>query len=174
MDYQVKRVRSAERGARISIAVYIVLALSKIAVGFLLQSSSLSADGFNNFTDVVSSVTILIGLKTARKPADHNHPYGHWKAEPIASLITSFVMLFVGFQVLITSLTRLVSGDIVQPSQSAAIVAITNANLLFLLYNYNLKLAIKVNISGLKELSKDNFAYFLVSLGTVVAILAAS
>ncbi|GAA0351426.1 hypothetical protein GCM10008932_00720 [Alkalibacterium iburiense] len=174
MDYQVKRVRSAEKGARISIAVYIVLAVSKIVVGFLLQSSSLSADGFNNFTDVVSSVTVLIGLKTARKPADHNHPYGHWKAEPIASLITSFVMLFVGFQVFLTSLTRLISGDIVQPSQSAAIVAVTGAIVLFFLYRYNLKLATKVNSSGLKAVSKDNLADSLTSLATAVAILAAS
>lgn len=174
MDNQVKRIRSAEKGAKISIAIYILLAVSKIAVGNLLQSSSLSADGFNNFTDVVSSVTILIGLKTARKPADHNHPYGHWKAEPIASLITSFVMLFVGFQVLISSVTRLVTGDIAQPSQSAAIVAVLGAIVLFLLYRYNMTLANKVNSSGLKAVAKDNLADGLTSLATAVAIIAAS
>lgn len=174
MDKQVKRVRSAENGARLSIAVYILLALSKITVGFALGSSSLSADGFNNFTDVVSSITVLIGLKTARKPADHNHPYGHWKAEPIASLITSFVMLFVGFQVLISSLSRFVSGDIVQPNRLAAIVGLLGGLALFLLYRFNLQLANKVSSSGLKAVAKDNLADCLTSLATALAILAAS
>lgn len=174
MTKEMNRVKSAELGAKVSIVVYILLALTKIAVGYFLHSSSLSADGFNNFTDVISSVTILIGLRTARKPADSNHPYGHWKAEPIASLVTSFIMLFVGFQVLLSSVARVISGELLQPDKVAAVVAVVSALILFFLHRYNLNLAEKVNSSGLRAVARDNLADSLTSLATAFAVIAAA
>ncbi|PRY82824.1 cation diffusion facilitator family transporter [Alkalibacterium olivapovliticus] len=174
MPNQIDKVKLAERGAKVSISIYIILALTKVILGYDFRSSSLLADGFNNLTDVVSSVTILIGLKTARKPADHNHPYGHWKAEPIASLITSFLMLFVGFQVLESSISRMLTGEITPPNELAAIVSLISAVILFSLYRYNLALAKRANSAGLRAVSKDNLADSLTSLVTSVAIIGAS
>ncbi|MFO8068389.1 MAG: cation diffusion facilitator family transporter [Alkalibacterium sp.] len=174
MKSQIKRVRIAEQGAKVSIGVYVILAVVKIAVGFFLRSTSLSADGLNNLTDVLSSVTVLVGLRTARIPADHNHPYGHWKAEPIASLITSFIMLFVGFQVFQNSLVRLYSGELVPPNRLAAIVAIVSAVVLLFLYRYNLILAKEAKSTGLKAVAQDNLADSLTSMATAIAIIGAS
>ncbi|EXJ22942.1 Cobalt-zinc-cadmium resistance protein [Alkalibacterium sp. AK22] len=174
MSDRIDRVKLAEWGAVTSTTVYILLAAVKLFVGFLLNSSALSADGFNNLTDVMASITVLIGLKTARIPADSNHPYGHWKAEPIASLITSFIMLLVGFQVLQSSIQSILTGETVVPSQLAAVVSLISALLLFLLYRYNLYLAQKSSSTGLKAVAKHNLADCLTSLATAVAILATS
>jgi len=174
MSIEIDRVRSAERGAKVSISIYIILAVVKITVGLFMRASSLTADGFNNLTDVLSSIAILIGLRTARKPADANHPYGHWKAEPIASLVTSFLMLFVGFQVFISSASRLISGEIVPPNRLSIIVGLVSAILLFGLYRYNSTLANRVHSTGLRAVSRDNLADSLTSLATAVAIIGAS
>lgn len=174
MDNRFERIRVAERGARVSIAVYILLAIAKIGVGYTLASSSLTADGFNNLTDVISSVTVLIGLRAARKPADENHPYGHWKAEPIASLITSFVMLFVGFQVFQSTIRRMIAGEMTPPNQIAAVVAIASMVVMFGVYRFNMKLANEVQSNGLKAVAKDNLADALTSLATAVAIIASA
>lgn len=174
MKNRFERIRAAERGARVSIAVYILLAISKVGVGYWLASSSLTADGFNNLTDVISSVTVLIGLRTARKPADEDHPYGHWKAEPIASLITSFIMLLVGFQVFQSTLSRMIAGEMVAPNQMAAIVAVLSTVVMLGVYRFNLNLANRVNSSGLRAVAKDNFADAMTSLATAVAIFASS
>lgn len=174
MDNRFERIRVAERGAKVSIAVYILLAIAKIGVGYTLASSSLTADGFNNLTDVISSVTVLIGLRAARKPADENHPYGHWKAEPIASLITSFVMLFVGFQVFQSTIRRMIAGEMTPPNQIAAVVAIASMVVMFGVYRFNMKLANEVQSNGLKAVAKDNLADALTSLATAVAIIASA
>lgn len=174
MYNRFERIRVAERGARVSIAVYILLAIAKIGVGYTLASSSLTADGFNNLTDVISSVTVLIGLRAARKPADENHPYGHWKAEPIASLITSFVMLFVGFQVFQSTIRRMIAGEMTPPNQIAAVVAIASMVVMFGVYRFNMKLANEVQSNGLKAVAKDNLADALTSLATAVAIIASA
>ncbi|WP_091636747.1 cation diffusion facilitator family transporter [Alkalibacterium gilvum] len=174
MNNQIQRVKMAEQGAKVSISVYMILALAKFVVGFFLDSSSLSADGLNNLTDVLSSVTILAGLKTARKPADKNHPYGHWKAEPIASLITSFIMLFVGFQIFQNSILRFFQNELVEPNKLASIVALISSFILFILYRYNLNLAKNVNSDGLKAVARDNLADSLTSLATAMAIIGSS
>ena len=87
-----------ERGAWISIAAYLVLSSFKIFCGYLFASSALLADGFNNLTDIVASLAVLIGLRISQKPPDSDHAYGHLRAETIAALVASFIMAVVGIQ----------------------------------------------------------------------------
>jgi len=174
MSNQFNHLKTAERGAIISIVVYVGISMLKLLIGNLTSSNSLVADGYNNFTDVISSITVLVGLNTARKPADKDHPYGHWKAEPIASLITSFVMLFVGAQVFLTSITRLIQGNPAAPNLMAAWVALISALVLFIVHRYNTSLAKKTKSNGIKAVAKDNLADALTSLATAVAIFASS
>ena len=93
------RLKQAERGALLSIGTYIFLSAAKLFVGKLFNSEALFADGWNNFTDVISSILVFVGLRLSQKPSDENHPYGHWKFETIASLATSFIMFFIGIEV---------------------------------------------------------------------------
>src|SRR6476620_9598682 len=98
-------LKRVERGAIISIVAYICLSILKLVVGYLADSEALKADGLNNTTDIIASIAVLIGLKLSQKPADEDHPYGHWKAEMVASMIASFIMMVVGIQVLIGGIT---------------------------------------------------------------------
>lgn len=94
-------IKQGERGAWISIAAYLVLSSFKIFCGYLFASSALLADGFNNLTDIVASLAVLIGLRISQKPPDSDHAYGHLRAETIAALVASFIMAVVGIQVLV-------------------------------------------------------------------------
>src|SRR5690554_1503893 len=93
---QYQKIKKGEFGAWLSIIAYIVLALTKIIIAQMTHSQALRADGLNNATDVVASISILIGLKISRRPPDHNHHYGHFRAELIASLVAAFIMVTVG------------------------------------------------------------------------------
>ena len=93
-------LKLAEKGVWVSIIAYIVLSIGQIAFAAIVHSSALQANGFNNVTDIMGNIAILIGLRLARIPADSDHVFGHWKIESIASLISSFIMFFVGFEVL--------------------------------------------------------------------------
>ena len=74
------------------------LAGSKLAVGKLAGSMSITADGLNNLSDAASSIVTLTGFKLAEKPADKEHPYGHARFEYLASLTVSVMILFIGFE----------------------------------------------------------------------------
>ena len=81
--------KDAERLVLAGAAVNVVLSTAKFAAGILGHSYALIADGMESGLDVGSSLVIWGGLKYAAKEPDHEHPYGHGKAEPISALIVS-------------------------------------------------------------------------------------
>lgn len=163
----------AERGAWISITAYIVLSLFKLFVGAFTNSEALRADGLNNFTDIIASITVLIGLKISKKPRDENHPYGHSRAENVASLVASFIMLLIGMQVLYEAVHSLFAAKEQTPDLLAAWAALAAAIVMLIVYSYNQRLAKHLNSHALKAVAKDNLSDALVSIGAVVGIVGA-
>ena len=172
MEEKYNNLKIAERGARISILAYIVLAALKLGVGYLASSKALIADGLNNTTDIVASLAVLIGLKISRKPADDDHLYGHFRAETIASLISSLIMIGVGMDVLYNAAHSIIFFKTQVPDLKAALVGVICAVVIYIVYRYNKKIAIKINSSGLMAAAKDNLSDAWVSIGTTVGIVA--
>lgn len=75
------------RTTYLSIFANVLFALIKGVTGVIGNSYALIADAIESSTDVVSSILLLFGVKYSVKPADQNHPYGHGKAEPLATFI---------------------------------------------------------------------------------------
>lgn len=172
MEEKYDHLKLAQRGATISIAAYIALSAIKLGIGYFAGSKALFADGLNNSTDIFASLAVLIGLKIATKPADDEHAYGHFRAETIASLVASLIMIAVGLQVLYTAILDTVYFKEKAPDMLSAITALFCAFGIYLVYRYNLKIATEINSSGLKAAAKDNLSDAFVGIGTAVGILA--
>lgn len=82
------------------------VAMTKMVVGHLINSASLSTDGIHSLSDGFSNVVGLIGITIASKPVDREHPYGHKKSEIIASLFIGGMLLFLGLKTLYTGFGR--------------------------------------------------------------------
>ena len=162
-----------EFGAWVSIGSYIVLSLGKLYIGYMSNSEALKADGWNNFTDILASIAILIGLLIAKKPRDDNHPYGHSRAEHISSLIAAFIMMSIGVDVLINAGQTLKEGEYVKPDWIAVWTAGASAVFMFFVYMFNNRLAIATNSQALAAAAKDHLSDVLVSVGTVVGVIGA-
>ncbi len=86
------------RAVRTGIYVNALLAVVKGTAGLLGNSYALIADAIESGADVFTSVIVLWGLQVAIKPADADHPHGHGKAEPLASLmVAAALVLAAGF-----------------------------------------------------------------------------
>jgi cation diffusion facilitator family transporter len=166
-------LKRGERGAIISIVAYICLSILKLVVGYLADSEALKADGLNNATDIISSLAVLIGLKLSQRPADDDHPYGHWKAENVASLVASFIMMVVGIQVVLKAFVSIYQGMNETPDVLSAWVGIFCALIMYLVYRYNKKLASEINSQSVMAAAKDNLSDAWVSIGTTVGIVGA-
>lgn len=174
MKQQIQNLKLAERGAIISITAYIALSGIKLAAGHIFHSDALTADAFNNISDIIGNIAVLVGLRMAQKPADTDHKFGHWKMEDLASLITSFIMFVVGFQVLYSTLIKIMSNQTVEIDMTGAIVGIFSALVMVGVYLYNKSLAKKVHSKALEATAKDNLSDAVTSIGTSVAIFAAA
>lgn len=173
MTNQYDNIKQGEKGAWLSISSYLLLTALKLGVGYWFVSGALVADGFNNLTDIVASIAVLIGLRISQKPPDEDHPYGHFRAETIAALVASFIMATVGIQVLISAVKSLFAADHQTPNLIAAWVAIFSAIAMAGVYLYNSRLARKINNQALHAAAKDNLSDALVSVGAAVGIIGA-
>jgi cation diffusion facilitator family transporter len=97
---------TGRRVAAAGVAVSGVLALVKIAAGWVGGSSSVLADGFESAGDVFASSLVYLGLTLASKPADENHPYGHGRIETLAGLLIGLLLTGGGALICYSSLDR--------------------------------------------------------------------
>ncbi|MDO4814892.1 MAG: cation diffusion facilitator family transporter [Gemella sp.] len=166
-----ENLKKAEQGAKLSIIAYLLLSTAKILSGYFFHSTGLIADGVNNATDFISSLCVLIGLRISRRPVDKDHRYGHFRAEIISSLISSFIMFYAGIQVVIYSFRQLYNKEFHKPDQIGLIVALVSTIIMLLVFYYNYSLSKKLNSASLKAVAFDNLSDAFVSLGTMVGII---
>lgn len=141
--------KKAKRATIIGIVANILLSLLKGIVGVVANSKALIADAVHSASDVISSITILIGLHVAQKPADSEHPYGHGKAEYIAALFVSFLLVLVGFEIAIKSITVISSNNSSETSSIALVVILFSILVKEGLYQYKVRLGKKLNSPAL-------------------------
>lgn len=168
---QSENLKTAQKGAYLSLIVYIVLSIAKFIVGSMYDSAAVRADSLNNMTDIVVSLAVIIGLKISIKPADKNHPYGHLKSENISTLLVSFIIMFVGIQVVIESVPEIFSNDHHTPNVITIYVSVISGIIMLIVFYINQKLAKRTNSSSLNSAAKDNLSDALVSIGTAVGLI---
>jgi cation diffusion facilitator family transporter len=88
----------------LGIAINIALCIIKAVAGVVGNSYALVADAVESASDIFTSAVVWFGLKTASKPPDHDHPYGHGRAEPIATIVVALVLLAAAISIAVNSI----------------------------------------------------------------------
>lgn len=132
-----------------------ILACIKLVTGFVLGSVSVIADGFNNFFDGLSSVITVISFKFAGKPADKDHPYGHERIEYVSTLLLAFLILFVGYELVKTSLGRIFNPVGSDFNLIAVVLLVVSVLAKFFMSKVYLTFAKMIDSSMLKAAAKD-------------------
>lgn len=83
------------------------VAALKIIIGYIILSTSLTADGFHSLTDGSSNIVGLVGIQFASKPVDIEHPYGHSKFETLAGLFIAVMLFVLGLKIISSSIVNL-------------------------------------------------------------------
>ncbi|MFD2169697.1 cation diffusion facilitator family transporter [Tumebacillus lipolyticus] len=173
MDDKLDKMKQGERGAWISIIAYLILSILKLVVGYASDSKALFADGLNNSTDIVASVAVLIGLRIARKPADDDHKYGHYRAETVATFIAALIMAGVSINVLWDAVQSMIDRNFVVPDPISMWVALFSAGVMLIVGTYNGRLGKRINSQAVLAAAADNRSDAFVSIGAFVGILGA-
>jgi cation diffusion facilitator family transporter len=102
-----QRQRRSVNATVLGLVVNALLAAAKTAAGVVGHSQALIADGIESFADVVSSLMVWRGVVVAAEPADAEHPYGHGKAEPLAAIGVTMMLIGAAFWISIQSVHQI-------------------------------------------------------------------
>lgn len=101
------RLRLLKKASWAGIIGNTLLSSLKIVAGGLSGSLAVVGDGIDSLSDVVTSIVTLYAAKTAAIPPDPEHPWGHRRAETIATKTLSLIIIMAGLQLLIMTVKKL-------------------------------------------------------------------
>ncbi len=161
------RERYSVLSGTVGILCNFFLFLLKLTTGLLMNSISILSDGFNNLSDVGSSVVSVIGAKMSNKRPDPEHPFGHGRVEYIASLIVSFLILMVGVELLKSSVGKIIHPEAVSFYPVAIVILAASMLVKVWMYSYNRYLGKKIQSSLLLATARDSLND-VISTGAVI------
>ncbi len=152
------RVRSAvgSLSGTVGICCNLLLFLGKLIAGTLAGSVSITADALNNLSDASGSIVTLIGFKVADKPADEHHPYGHARAEYLSGLAVAVLILFIGFELVKSSVDKIFHPTAVDFSAVTAAVLTASIAVKLWMCLFNHKLGKLIDSTALMATSVDS------------------
>lgn len=144
----------------VGLLVNILLAAFKLLAGVISGSIAIVADALNNFSDAGSSIISFISFKISAKPADRDHPFGHARFEYVSSMIVSFLILLVGFELLVESVGGFFDPSSTGVTISALTIIILSVSILakLLLGAFYLGVARRIDSTVIKASATDSFS----------------
>ena len=149
----------------------VLLAAVKITTGIYAGSLAVIGDGIDSSIDVLISIMTLIVAKIISRPADESHPWGHGKAETVATTLLSFILFFAGAQLILNSGSHIISGEHREvPSIAALVVTVISiAGKLLLAWSQYL-FGKKADSPMLKANAKNMTADVMLSAGVLAGL----
>lgn len=147
------------------------VAITKMVVGYLINSISLSTDGIHSLSDGLSNVVGLIGVTIASRPVDKEHPYGHKKSEIIASLFIGCMLLLLGLKTLITGFCRFVNPGEISITLISLISLILTIGINIFVTIYERKKGEEYNSFILISDSIHTKSDILISVGVLISLI---
>jgi len=101
---------------RKSLNKYLYLSLAAATITILLKfyafhvtgSMGLFSDALESFVNLFAALFALLMLHLSRKPADHEHEFGHGKAEYFSSAVEGALILIAAFTIIRSAVPRII------------------------------------------------------------------
>ena len=127
MEEQDSRSLVIKKASWIGIVGNGFLAALKVGAGLIAGSLAVVGDGIDSTSDIISSLVSLFAAIIISRPPDREHPYGHFRAETVATVVLAFIMFFVGAELLRSSVVGIVRGSVrTSPAPLAMYVTIVS------------------------------------------------
>ncbi|GHT90922.1 cation transporter [Spirochaetia bacterium] len=149
----------------------LLLAALKIVEGISTGSLAVLGDGIDSSVDVLIAVMALVVARVISRPADRGHPWGHGRAETVATALLSFLLFFAGAQLILNSAADLVFGEPHDvPSKTAIIVTLISigGKLFLALIQYHF--GRRAGSAMLRANAKNMTADVLLSIGVLLGL----
>jgi cation diffusion facilitator family transporter len=166
---RVNRIRAA---GWVGLVVNLALTAVKLVAGVAGHSQAVVADAIHSFTDIVTDIALIFGVRYWSAPADERHPHGHGRVE---TLVTVFIGLMVAAAAIGIAWDTLAS--IGKPSHPPSVIALAAAVLSIVvkegLYRWTRKVGMEIGSSALVANAWHHRTDALSSVPVAVAVAVA-
>ena len=167
----VVRERYGLLSSIVGIIVNIILSLSKLVIGSLTSSISITADAINNLSDAGSCIVTLVGFKMAGMKPDKEHPFRHGRIEYIAALIVGFIVELMGFELIKSSVEKIKNPEELTFSIPAVIVLLISIFGKLWLALFNRYLGKTISSPALSAVVTDSLSDICATAFTLLALI---
>ncbi len=161
----------ARRPQRLTLGMAIIdigLVLAKLSLGILTGSLALVSDAVHSGLDAAASILAYIAVRTAARPADRDHPYGHGKAENLAAYTEGLLLVIAGLVIGFEAVQHLIGHGVTVDATSLALGFLAFAVVLEIGRTILLRqVAARSKSASIEALATDKLA----DLMSVVAVL---
>lgn len=158
MEELKSREKTGKIVSLVGLLINLCLSVSKIVIGVLFGFISVLADGLNNLSDCGSSAISFVSFKMSSKPADKEHPYGHERIEYICSLVVSFIILLIAFELFKESILKIITPKKLDFSISIIIVLLVSIIVKAFMFSYYKIASKKINSDILNAAAVDSIS----------------
>jgi len=155
----------------VSLLVNTVLFTVKFYYGVLCNSIAVVADAIHTLSDSLTSIIVIVGFRVAYRKPDYEHPFGHGRAELVASLIIGVVLGFVAFELSAESYRKLLGASTLMFSSTLIVILAFSALIKELLAQWAFKLADKYSSQSIRGDAWHHRSDALVTGVLAVAVL---
>ncbi len=160
-------------GGVFGIICNLILFLIKMLAGVITNSVSVIADAFNNLSDTGSSIVTMLGVRISSKPADKDHPFGHGRAEYMSTFIVAALILMVGFELLKSSISKIINPEPIAFSPLAAAILVASVVIKLVMYFVNRSLAAPINSDALRATAQDSINDSISTAAVLISFILA-
>ncbi len=165
------KLKDGQHAALITMAVSAALALLKAVFGILSGALVLLTDALDSATDIVTSLAAYLGLKIAGRKPDERFNYGYYKAESLASLLISLLIIYAAVVFLVKGYGRIFILPEISYVKTTVAVAALSGVVAFIMHKYLKKKGELTNSQSLITSSKDRLKDVLASAAVLIGII---
>jgi len=143
----------------------------KLTIGLIMNSIAIVSDAFNNLSDMASSVVTIISSKMSNRQPDREHPYGHGRIEYISTMIVSFIIMLVGFELLKTSFDKILNPEVLQFNFILVFILSVSVLVKVWMYSYNKFIGNKIDSSVMKTTAIDSLNDCIATGAVIISVL---
>ena len=155
----------------VGIGFNVLLFAGKFIAGTISQSIAITADAFNNLSDAGSSLVTMLGFKLGGMKADSRHPFGHGRIEYVSGLIVAAIILMMAFELLQSSVKKIVHPEAVEFSALTFVILIVSILVKLYMAYYNRSIGNRIRSAAMKATSLDSLSDTVATTVVLVSTL---
>lgn len=148
-----------------------LMGVVKFSIGNSVGSLAITSSSFADFSDILLALMMMLSMHFANRKPDAKHPFGYARIEYITGMVVSFVVLLLGFELLMSSIEKIREPVAPEVSIPAYAIMTVSVAINFIVFSVNSKVGKLINSVAIKAAATKNVVDGIASAVVVLGLI---